>query len=102
MLYQTVFTLTADSVHYPDGTGQGFDRLSFSFPYEGRDQLVKDLIDQGKMDRYFGPHDSVTHVDNTIVVKGPTWKNLADAQMWEGFIGLKVGVISTEIVEITE
>jgi len=102
MQYQTIITITSDSTHFPDGTGPGFDRLSFSWPYEGRDDYVSQLITDGKMPRYLGEHDLVTYVDDTIVCKGPTWQTLRDAQDWLDFIGIKPGVISTEIVEISE
>jgi len=102
MLYQTIITMTSDIIHFPDGTGPGFDRLSFSFPYEGRDDYVRQLITAGKMPRYLGEHDSTTHVGDTIVCKGPAWQTLEDAQSWIDFIGLKVGVVATEIVEISE
>jgi hypothetical protein len=102
MLYQTIITMTSDTIHFPDGTGPGFDRLSFSFPYEGRDWMIQQMIESGKMDRYLGEHDSVTHVGDTIVCKGPTWKTLEDAQAWIDFLGQKIGIISTEITEISE
>ena len=101
MIYQNITVFSSDTVCYPEDAKEGFDRLSFSFPYPGSDQLTEDWINSGVLDRYFGPHDSVTYYDDHIVAK-TAWKTKQAAESWAAQLRLKSGVISVETVEIPE
>jgi hypothetical protein len=101
MIYQNIVVLTPDTVYYPDGTGEGFDRLSFSFPYPGLDEERQKWIDAGAVDRYFGPHDSVTYYPDRIVSK-IAWKTRQAADITAAHLREKPVVMSVETVEISE
>ena len=101
MVYQNITVFFSDTVCYPDGAKEGFDRLSFSFPYPDSDQLVEDWINSGVLDRYFGPHDSVTYYPDCIVAK-TVWNTKQAAEFWAAQLRLKSGVKSVETVEISE
>lgn len=101
MIYQSVITATPDTAAYPADAGPGYDRLSFSFPYPDRDELIKELIEAGVYDRYFGAHDSVTYYDDRTVSK-MTWKTKEAADNWVLFLRDKPGVISAESISFEE
>ena len=101
MIYQNIVVYTRDIVCYPEGSTEGFDRLSFSFPYPGIDEAKQEWINSGALDRYFGPHDSVTYYDDRIVFKS-AWKIKQAAEEAVADLLLKPGTISAETVEIPE
>jgi hypothetical protein len=101
MIYQNIVVYTRDIVCYPEGSTEGFDRLSFSFPYPGLDEARQAWIDSGALDRYFGPHDSVTYYADRIVSKA-AWSTRQAAEEAVADLLLKPGVISVETVEIPE
>ena len=101
MIYQTVITVTPDTQTYPVDSGPGFDRLSYSFPFPYRNELIEDLVNAGLCDRYFGPHDSITSYDDRIVIK-LVWKTKEAADSWAVFLTDKPGVLSAESIEFSE
>ena len=101
MIYQNIVVYTTDIVCYPEGSTEGFDRLSFSFPYPGLDEARQAWIDSGVLNRYFGPHDSVTYYADRIVSKA-AWSTRQAAEAVAEDLRVKTGVISVETVEITE
>jgi hypothetical protein len=101
MKYQNIIVFVPDVICYPADAKEGFDRLSFSFPFPGVDQAISDQINSGVLNRYFGPHDSVTYLDDRIVSK-MVWNTKQAAESWAAQVGVKAGVISVETVEIPE
>jgi hypothetical protein len=101
MIYQNIVVYTRDIVCYPADATEGFDRLSFSFPYPGLDQTRQEWINSGVLDRYFGPHDSITYYDDRIVFKS-AWNTREAAEDAIADLKSKPGTISAETVEIPE
>ena len=101
MIFQNITVRSLDWNYYPVGAGEGFDRLSFSFSIPGLDDLIKGYIDDGALDRYFGPHDSVTYYPDRIVSK-IAWKNRYAAQQNAAQLSELPTVQSVETVEIPE
>ena len=101
MIYQNITVYSPDATYYPDGAGEGFDRLSFSFPHPGVDDLIKGYINSGAVNRYFGPHDSVTYYPDRIVSK-VVWNNKQTAEQVAADLKPLPWIKSVETVEIAE
>jgi hypothetical protein len=101
MIYQNITVFAPDVICYPADAKEGFDRLSFSFPYPGDDQAISDQINSGVLNRYFGPYDSVTYLDDRVVSK-MVWNTKQAAESWAAHLRSKAGVVSVETVEIPE
>ena len=101
MIYQNVAVYAPDAIYYPDGAKEGFDRLSFSFPFPGVDGFIKNNIDSGALDRYFGPLDSVTYYPDCIVAK-TVYNNKQAAEQTAAEIKTNPSVRSIETLEIPE
>ena len=82
MIYQTVFTFGPLFTSYPADAGIGYDRLSYSHEDPSVRQQVASWIQDGKLDQYFGPHDSVTYFSDKVETK-TAWKSELAAQ--EGY-----------------
>jgi len=110
MIYQTIVIAPNWTHTLPLEAGVGFDRLSYSLPYFNRDQKIRDLIDSGVLNRYWGPYDSVTlDEDNCKVIK-MAWNTRQAAEDWITFLTTSPykyetnpdNILSTEIVEISD
>lgn len=110
MIYQTIIISPNSTPTLPLEAGVGFDRLSYSLPYANRDQKIRDLIDSGVLNRYWGPYDSVTLDENDCKVIKMVWNTRQAAEDWITFLTTSWGryetnpanILSTEILEISD
>ena len=103
MIYQTKTIICNKSIKiFPDNVGIGYDRLLSSALAPRWASHIQKFIDDGVIDRYFGPHDSVTSTPSgTVVCTG--WKNQQAAKDWAEYSKLNsYNVTSVEIIEISE
>jgi hypothetical protein len=99
MFYQTIIVHNILSYGFPETASLGFDRLSFQWPVPGLNQRWRDMIEQGYIDRYCGPWDSMEYQDDCVISKYK-WNNQAAAQRWLKFVSTNPSVISTQLIEI--
>ena len=59
MKYRTTFKTHHETV-LPYHWDEGSDRLEWQSPTSGMRTLLEQLIDEGHLDRYVGPNDSIT------------------------------------------
>jgi hypothetical protein len=108
MKYQTITVCPKEVAgHLTEEITAGWDRLSHQHPWPEYN-LVKEMsIENGDLDRYWGPFDKVEYVGNTKVVT-ITYNTLIGAESWYNLIvgtdGVPVspGTISCKIVEIDD
>jgi len=103
MIYQTTISVRP-SEHidvYPNNAGIGYDRLSHKILPLRLAELVQQFIDNGEIERYFGPYDSVVTSPDGITVQ-TAWKNKQSANDWLWFQQSLPGFISGKITEISD
>jgi len=102
MIYQTTISIQP-SRHidvYPNNTGIGYDRLSYNILPVKLGELIRQFIDSGEIERYFGPYDSMVTSPGCITSQ-IAWKNKQSANDWLWFHQSLPGFISGKITEIS-
>jgi hypothetical protein len=102
MIYQTKTTFSDRSIKiFPENVGIGYDRLlSITLAPRWTSHMQK-FINDGVIDRYFGPHDYVTSTPSGTVIC-TAWKNQQAAKDWAEYSKLVSTIANVEIIEISE
>lgn len=102
MLYQLVLIAGPESVG-PFGATLGFDRLSFISPFPAANERVRQLVESGKLARFYGPYDACIQNDPS---PNNTSKTCFVQREWaeeQAAYALALSAtISAEIIEIPE
>jgi hypothetical protein len=108
MKYQTITVCPVEVAgHLTEETTVGWDRLSHTHPWPEYNLIKEMNIENGDLDRYWGPLDKVEIIGDTKVVT-TTYNTLIGAESWYDLVigpdntPASPGTISCKIVEIND